>query len=85
MTLIEANAVEPLKDALVNEQEDHIKAAAAWSLGQIGSHSADHAKDLAQKDVLAGLLGVMILEESSDDLKLKAKKALKSLVAICTH
>ena len=29
----------PLKDALVNEPEDHIKSAAAWSLCQIGRHT----------------------------------------------
>lgn len=84
LTVIHANCIDPLKDALVNEQEDHIKAAAAWSLGQIGSHSAEHAKELAEKDVLSRLLAVMMLEESSDDLKFKAKKALKSLVQICT-
>lgn len=85
LTVIQAKCIDPLKDALVNEPEDHIKAAAAWSLGQIGGHSAEHAKELAEKDVLSRLLAVMMLDESSEDLKGKAKKALKSLVAICTY
>lgn len=84
ITVIQAKAIDPLKDALVNEQEDHIKAASAWSLGQIGSHSAEHARELAEKDVLSKLLAVMMMDESSEDLKTKAKKALKNLVQNCT-
>ncbi len=40
-----------MKDALVHEAEDHIKAAAIWSLGQLGRHTPDHAKALAQADI----------------------------------
>jgi hypothetical protein len=36
--------VAPLFAALVEEPEDHIKSASAWSLGQIGRHTPDHAK-----------------------------------------
>ena len=50
--------IAPLKDALINEPEDHLKAAAAWSLGQIGRHSPDHARALAEADVLRRLLAV---------------------------
>lgn len=42
--------------ALVAEPEDHIKAASAWSLGQIGRHTPDHARALAEGDVLRHLL-----------------------------
>lgn len=42
--------------ALVAEPEDHIKAACAWSLGQIGRHTPDHARALAEGDVLRHLL-----------------------------
>lgn len=38
----------PLKTALIEEEEDHIRAAAAWALGQLGRHTPDHAKALAQ-------------------------------------
>lgn len=33
MAVIVSKGIAPLKDALVSEPEDHIKAAAAWSLG----------------------------------------------------
>jgi len=85
MGVIVAKGVAPLVDALVREPEDHIKAASAWSLGQIGRHSPDHAKALAVQNVLAKLLAVYVNDESSEDLKTKAKRALKSVVAKCTH
>lgn len=44
------------QQALVSEPEDHIKAACAWSLGQIGRHTPDHARALAEGDVLRHLL-----------------------------
>lgn len=75
----------PLKDALVSEEEDHIRAAAAWSLGQIGRHSPDHAKALAQADVLRRLIDAFADARSSPDLKLKAQRALKSVLEKCTH
>jgi len=33
MAVIVSKGIAPLKDALINEPEDHLKAAAAWSLG----------------------------------------------------
>jgi hypothetical protein len=33
MTVIISKGIAPLKDALISEPEDHLKAAAAWSLG----------------------------------------------------
>lgn len=75
----------PLKDALVNEPEDHIKAAAAWSLGQIGRHTPDHAKALAQANVFRRLIDVYRDPSSSPDLQTKAQRALKSVLQKCTH
>lgn len=37
----------PLVAAAAQEPEDHIKAAAAWALGQLGRHTPDHAKAVA--------------------------------------
>jgi len=48
------------KDALIKEPDDLIKAAAAWSLGQIGGHSADHARAMAEADVPLNLLAVTL-------------------------
>ena len=85
MAVIVSKGIAPLKDALINEPEDHLKAASAWSLGQIGRHSPDHAKFLAEADVPSRLLAVYLLPESSKDLKDKAKKALKNIIQMCTH
>jgi 3-methyladenine DNA glycosylase AlkD len=48
LAAIVSKAVLPLKEALVQEPEDHIKAACAWTLGQIGRHTPDHARALAE-------------------------------------
>ena len=85
MGVIVSKGVPPLKDALKNEGEDHLKAAAAWSLGQIGRHSADHSRALAELDVPNCLLAAYIDDKSSEDLKTKSKRALKSIVQMCTY
>ena len=36
LAVVVSKGIPPLKEALINEPEDHVKAAAAWSLGQIG-------------------------------------------------
>ena len=72
--------VVPLYTALVEEPEDHIKSAAAWALGQIGRHSPDHAKALADAGVLPKLVYTLVVPESSDDLKTKCKRSLKFIV-----
>merc|ERR1712060_656653 len=87
LSVVLSKGIPPLKDALINEPEDHLKAAAAWSLGQIGRHSPEHAKFLAEADVPSRLLAVYMLQESasSKDLKDKSKKALKNIIQMCTH
>eukprot|EP00466_Bigelowiella_natans_P016454 jgi/Bigna1/92383/estExt_fgenesh1_pm.C_190011 len=83
--LITSQGIRPLKDALISEPEDHIKAASAWSLGQIGRHSPDHAQALAVADVFRRLVEVFENENSSTDLKQKSQRALKSVLQKCTH
>lgn len=56
MAIINSKGITPLKDALINEPEDYIRAAATWTLGQVGSHSSNHAKAMAETDVLSHLL-----------------------------
>ena len=85
LAIIVSKGVSPLKEALVTEPEDHIKAASAWSLGQIGRHTSDHARALAEGDVLRHLLACMVHQDSSEDLKTKSKRALKAILAKCTH
>merc|ERR1712151_949762 len=85
LAVVVSKGIPPLKDALINEPEDHLKAASAWSLGQIGRHSPDHARALAESDVLRRLLAVYLHTESSEDLQTKAKRALKSVIQRCVH
>ncbi|KAJ3413658.1 Sperm-associated antigen 6 [Chytridiales sp. JEL 0842] len=90
LSVIVAKGVPPLAQALVTETEEHIKAATAWSLGQIGRHSPDHAKTLADNAVLPKLLKVLTTtgaqgEDVGSDLKTKAKRALKCILEKTLH
>jgi len=85
LAVVVSKGIPPLKDALINEPEDHLKASAAWSLGQIGRHSPDHARALAEADCLRRLLAVFLHQDSSEDLQTKAKRALKSVIQKCTY
>lgn len=85
LAIIVSQGIEPLKNALVHEKEDHVKAAAAWSLGQIGRHTPEHAKFLAQMNVFPLLIDIFNTPENSHDLRLKAQKALKAVLQKCTH
>ncbi|KAJ3183774.1 Sperm-associated antigen 6 [Geranomyces variabilis] len=92
LAVIVAKGVPPLTQALVIENEEHIKAACAWSLGQIGRHSPDHAKILADHAVLPKLLKILTSGEKGSsaatdveagpgaDLKTKTKRALKCIL-----
>ena len=84
LAVIVSKGVEPLKDALIHEPEDHIKAASAWAIGQVGRHTPDHAQAIAEADVLRRLLAVYMAQDSSEDLKTKAKRALKAILKKCT-
>jgi hypothetical protein len=47
LAVIAEKGLAPLCAAVAEEQEDHLRAAAAWSLGQVGRHTPDHAKAVA--------------------------------------
>uniref|UniRef100_H3CRT2 Sperm associated antigen 6 n=1 Tax=Tetraodon nigroviridis TaxID=99883 RepID=H3CRT2_TETNG len=70
---------------LSEETEHHLRAAAAWSIGQIGRHSSEHAKAVAASNVLPRLLELYVDPGSSEDLKDKCKRALKGILPVCTH
>lgn len=80
LSVIASKGVVPLYASLVEEPEDHIKSASAWALGQVGRHSPDHAKALADAGVLPKLVYTLVAPESSDDLKTKCKRSLKFIV-----
>lgn len=85
MAVIVSKGIPPLCTCLLEEHEDHIKAAAAWALGQIGRHTPEHARAVAETNVLGTLLSMYMDIRSSEDLQLKAKRALKNILQKCTY
>lgn len=53
----------------------HTQAAAAWALGQIGRHTPEHAKAVAQANVLPRLLQLYLGTGSSEDLQAKVRES----------
>lgn len=79
LTVIASEGLPPLLNAFTTEVEDHIRSASAWSLGQIGRHSPNHAKAVAELEVLPPLVGGFVSKHSSEDLQSKCKKAVKGI------
>jgi hypothetical protein len=85
MAVIVSKGVVQLAITLGEETDDHILATISWALGQIGRHSAEHAKAVATANVLPQLLKLYLDPSSSEDLQSKSKKALKNILNRCTH
>ncbi|KAF6372542.1 sperm associated antigen 6 [Rhinolophus ferrumequinum] len=85
MAVIISKGVAQLSICLSEETEDHIKAAAAWALGQIGRHTPEHARAVAVTNTLPVLLSLYMSTESSEDLQEKSKKAIKTILQKCTY
>ncbi|XP_044195759.1 sperm-associated antigen 6 [Thunnus albacares] len=85
MAVILSKGVPQLGLCLSEEAEHHIKAATAWSIGQIGHHTPEHAKAVATANLLPKLLQLYMDASSSEDLQIKSKKALKNILQKCTY
>eukprot|EP00118_Oscarella_pearsei_P025807 m.308804 g.308804 ORF g.308804 m.308804 type:complete len:503 (+) comp44865_c0_seq1:76-1584(+) len=85
MAVIVSKGVIQLSLVLSEEIEDHIKAACAWALGQVGRHSPEHSKAVALSNVLHTLLQCYMDPKSTEDLQNKAKRALKAILQKCIH
>ncbi|XP_047468190.1 sperm-associated antigen 6 [Mugil cephalus] len=85
MAVILSKGVPQLALCLSEESEQHIKAAAVWSIGQIGYHTPEHAKAVATANLLPKLLQLYMDASSSEDVQTKSKKALKNVLQKCTH
>ncbi|KAL9655738.1 hypothetical protein ABK040_004967 [Willaertia magna] len=83
--VIKSKAIPPLGNTLSANFSDHVRAAAAWSLGQIGRHSSEHARAIAEANILTLLNEAFLDDRASDDLKSKAKRALKAVIQKCTY
>jgi hypothetical protein len=78
--VIASKGIAPLFNALAEEPEDHVKSASAWSLGQIGRHTPDHAKAVADAGVLSKLVAVGASRSAGEDLKTKCVRALRFVI-----
>uniref|UniRef100_A0AAZ3QDC5 Sperm-associated antigen 6 n=1 Tax=Oncorhynchus tshawytscha TaxID=74940 RepID=A0AAZ3QDC5_ONCTS len=85
MAVIVSKGVPQLAICLSEEPEEHIKAATAWAFGQIGRHTPEHARAVATANILPSLLALYMDTDSSEDLQVKAKKALKSILPKCNY
>lgn len=83
--VIEAKAIAPLGQALSSSTADHVKAASAWTLGQIGRHSSDHSRAVASGNILSKLMNAYLNEGASEDLQSKSKRALKAIIENCNY
>ena len=71
MSVIQAKAIPQLRDALQNEPHQHIKAASCYALGHIGRHSAGHALEVSNANVLSLMLYYYMEQNSNDDFNFK--------------
>lgn len=85
MAVIMSKGVVQFGIVLNEETEGHILSATAWGIGQIGRHSSEHARHIAVANIFPRLLELYINQDSSEDLKKKAKKALKYVLTKCVY
>jgi len=81
-SVVHAKAHITLVNTLREKNENHIKVAAAWSLGQIGRHSSELARELTDQKALNELL-IVYMSTEEENLKGKSKKALKAIIQQC--
>ena len=82
-TVVQLKGHIALMDSLEHDKETHIKAAAAWSLGQIVKHSAELGSGLNDQKVMNALLKAYLYAEEKGDLQNKARRALRTMIQQC--
>lgn len=82
-SVVHAKAHIALVNALREKNDNHIKAAASWSLGQIGRHSSELARELADQKALDELLIAYMSAQEKEELKSMSRKALKYIIHQC--
>lgn len=83
MNFIMTGVLPFLKKSLLECPEDYVKAACAWTLGQLGRHSSDHCRYLIDEGIILSLLSVHVCNGISEDLQHKTKHALKLILSKC--
>ena len=69
---------------MIRETDPSIQMRATYALGCLGKHSSDHAKALAENDVLNNLMQILINPNSIEELKKECRRALKMIIQNCT-
>ncbi|XP_058496194.1 sperm-associated antigen 6-like [Solea solea] len=84
MAVVLSKGLPQLTLCLSQEHDHHIKASTAWAISQIGGHTTQHANAVAKAGLLPKLLQLYMNTGSSEDLQIKAKTALNSILQRCT-
>jgi len=82
--IIASKGIPAIKEALIRETDPNIQMRATYALGCLGKHSSDHAKALAENDVLNNLMQILINPNSIEELKKECRRALKMIIQNCT-
>jgi hypothetical protein len=83
MSVLGCKAILILGTILHESKDENVLAVTAWTLGQIGKHSPEHAKAVASANLFPRLVQLYTNEESGEDLKFKCKLALKLCLQKC--
>lgn len=83
MSVLGCKAVIELTIVLNESTDDAMLAVVAWTLGQIGKHTPEHANAVAAANALPRLVQLYESNTSSEDLKYKCKTALKQCLQKC--
>jgi hypothetical protein len=79
--VIAAGALTALTVAIAHNQEEPVKCAAAWAVGQAGRHGPLQAQAVTESGALLALTGLEVAPTSSPDLALKCSKAACSVIS----
>lgn len=83
-SLLTAGAAAKVNDVLIEEREDHLMAASAWTLGQLGRHTPHHAKAVADTNAVSSLINAYAAESASDDLQKKCERSVRFICSKLT-
>ncbi|XP_055337175.1 sperm-associated antigen 6-like isoform X2 [Paramacrobiotus metropolitanus] len=78
----------PCLQATIKEpdEEDYVKAAAVWTIGQLAGHSSEHANTICTGDMLPQIMAFASDDlAASEDLRNKSRKTLRNLIDKCIY
>ncbi len=82
-TVVQLKGHKAVVSALKTSRDGHVRAAAAWSLGQMVRHSPELAKEAEEEHLMDALLAAYNSAEGNSDLQSKSVSALRNMVQQC--